>query len=109
MYSAFAKLTANDIYGAISDYTKLIELDPNNAILYYNLGVIFSQYLDDGEKAEMYYDKAILVDPSYADSYLNMAAVILEKEQVIIDLLTAMKTAQIKYMYLKLKRLLIMI
>ena len=93
LYSAFAKLTANDIYGAISDYTKSIEYNPNNVVTYYNLGVIFSQYLDDGEKAEMYYDKAILVDPSYADSYLNMAAVILEKEQVIIDEMNSLGTS----------------
>tara|TARA_B110000879_G_C10711074_1_gene332900 strand:- start:171 stop:446 length:276 start_codon:yes stop_codon:yes gene_type:complete len=40
----------------------------------------------------MCYDKAILVDPSFANSYLNMAAVILEKDQVIIDEMNSLGT-----------------
>ena len=37
--SGYDKAEAKDYYGAISDYTKAIELDPNYANAYYNRGL----------------------------------------------------------------------
>ena len=37
--SGYDKAEAKDYYGAISDYNKAIELDPNDAAAYYNRGI----------------------------------------------------------------------
>ena len=34
-----AKVSLKDYYGAISDYTKAIEINPNDAKAYYNRGI----------------------------------------------------------------------
>ena len=55
---------------AIADYTKAIELDPNYAIAYNNLGNPYHN-LNKYEKAIEYYTKAIELDPKYAIAYSN--------------------------------------
>lgn len=59
------------------------EKDPNNAELQYNLGVISSDS-GDVESAKKYYTKAIELDANYINAYINMSALVLEKEQPII-------------------------
>jgi tetratricopeptide (TPR) repeat protein len=59
-----------DYYGAISDYTKAIELNPNFAKAYYNRGLSKS-YLKDYSRAISDYNKAIELNPNYVDSYNN--------------------------------------
>lgn len=58
--------------------------DPNNPELLYNLGVI-SNEAGDAESAKKYYQKAIDLDPNYVNAQINMAALILDSEQSIID------------------------
>lgn len=58
--------------------------DPNNAELQFNLGVI-SQESGDAETAKKYYNKAIELDPMYNNAYINMAVLLLDKEQRIIE------------------------
>ncbi|WP_034044884.1 tetratricopeptide repeat protein [Wocania ichthyoenteri] len=74
--------------GNKDEFKRLLELatqkDPNNAELQYNLGVIASES-DDIEAAKKYYDKAIELDPSYINAYINMAALILNGEQALIE------------------------
>ena len=68
--SGYDKAEAKDFYGAISDYTKAIELKPNNAAAYYNRG--FSKYfLKDYSGAISDFNKAIELNPNYANAYNN--------------------------------------
>ena len=59
-----------DYTGAIADYTKAIELDPNYAIGYYNRGV-------SKDKSKDYYGaiadfiRAIELNPNYTSAYYN--------------------------------------
>jgi tetratricopeptide (TPR) repeat protein len=49
-----------------------IENEPNNANLYFNLGYLYEQ-LEEPEKAEEAYLKAIEIDPDYLDANFNYA------------------------------------
>ncbi len=64
--------------------TKALELDPNNVDLVFNLGVFAAQE-DNFDEAKTYYDRAISMDPNYKNAYMNMAALVLDQEQGIID------------------------
>ena len=44
--SGVSKVDLKDYYGAIADYSKAIELDPDDASAYYNRGIA-KYYLDD--------------------------------------------------------------
>ncbi len=59
-----------DLQGAIKDYDKAIEIDPENAMAYNNRGNV-KQYLRDLQGAIQDYDKAIEIDPNYATAYNN--------------------------------------
>ena len=85
---------------------KAIELDPNNGILYYNLGVI---YAEQGELAlaKEKYSQAIKLIPDYVDAYLNLVSVILEDEVSIVDEMNSLGTSKkdnLRYDELKVKR-----
>ena len=67
---AFEKGNKGDHYGAISDFSKVIEIDPNNSKAFYNRG------WDKGNLKDYYgeisdYNKAIAIDPMDMDSYIN--------------------------------------
>jgi tetratricopeptide (TPR) repeat protein len=57
--------------------------DPNNPELQYNLGVIAAES-DHLEEAKKYYEKAIELDAQYINAYINLAALILGKEEGLI-------------------------
>ena len=83
-----------------------IELDPDNGILYYNLGVI---YAEQGELslAKEKYSQAIKLVPDYVDAYLNLVSVILEDEVSIVDEMNSLGTSKkdnLRYDELKVKR-----
>jgi tetratricopeptide (TPR) repeat protein len=80
--NAYYKMGNNDKYKEL--ITKALELDPTNVDLVFNLGVFAAQE-DNYEEAKGYYDKAIKMDSSYKNAYMNMAALILNQEQKIID------------------------
>ncbi len=61
-----------------------VRLDPTNPELQYNLGVISAESGQDAE-AKAYYEKALELDPSYVNSYINLSALILGKEESIIS------------------------
>ena len=59
-----------DHYGAISDYTKAIEINPEDADAYYNRGLSKGTLKDyTGEISD--YTKVIEIDPKYVDAYNN--------------------------------------
>lgn len=80
-----------DLYyqlGNIQKYKELMTLvkekAPDDAMVYYNLGVS-SEQLEDVPAAIEFYKKAIELDPEYINSYLNLSSVILSKERAIVD------------------------
>ena len=56
--------------GAIKDYDKALELNPDYANAYYNRGVAKGK-LGDYKGAIEDFDKAIALNPNYADAYYN--------------------------------------
>ena len=69
-YSAYNKYNLKDYYGAIADYNKAIELNPNDASAYYNRG-ISKDDLEDYYGAIADYNKAIELNPNDASAYYN--------------------------------------
>ncbi len=59
-----------DYYGAISDYSKVIEINPRYAKAYYNRGIA-KRKLGDNYGAISDYSKAIEINPSYALAFRN--------------------------------------
>jgi len=106
-------LTEADLYIKLGDEARFaalmeeaIEQDPNNAVLYFNLGVVNG---NEGKRDEAidYYKKAIALDPSYEATYLNLASVILEGEAAIVEQMNSLGTSAAdnrKYDALKAKR-----
>lgn len=84
------KLGEQDKYKAL--ISEALKLEPNNPDLLFNLGVVAG---DQGnyDEAKDYYDKAIAADATYTRAYMNSAAMILEKEQGIIDEMNALGTS----------------
>ncbi len=76
--------------------TQVLEMDPNNAELYYNLGVSEDQ-LGNKENARKYYQKTIELDPKYAAAYNNMAALILSDDQRLMDEMNGLGTSNADY------------
>ena len=86
-----------------------VEKDPNNAILYYNLGVINGEQ-GDFEAAKGYYLKALELDSTYSATYLNLVSLILEGESALVDqmneLVTSRKASDMdKYDQLEIQRI----
>lgn len=106
-----------DLYLKTNDHAKYKNLisevlakDPNNADLYYNLGVITAQSSEPNAKidAEGYYLKAIQIDSNYKNAYMNLAVLKLSGEKEIVDAMnkiTGTSAAEMKkYDALKVKR-----
>jgi len=93
-----------------SKFKDLMELaitkDPENGILYYNLGVISTEQ-GESDAAIEYYEKAINFKPDYVDAYLNLVSVILDGEQAVVDEMNSLGTSKkdnIRYDELKIVR-----
>ena len=65
---------------AISDYNKLIELNPNSAFLYYSRGKA-NVHLEQYEDAVRDYNAAIRINPNYAEVYLDRGKANVHLEQ----------------------------
>jgi len=79
-----------------------IQKNPNEPVLYFNLGVISNQQNKDDE-AIKYYKKAIELNPNYYDAYLNLANVYRKEESGIIDEMNKSLSDFDKYDKLKVK------
>ena len=62
------KLDAEDYQGAISDFTKAIEINPKNGDFFYNRGLA-KENLEDYQGAISDFTKAIKINPKDADAY----------------------------------------
>tara|TARA_R110000803_G_scaffold92775_2_gene160288 strand:- start:41 stop:1012 length:972 start_codon:yes stop_codon:yes gene_type:complete len=69
-YRALEKQNKKDYYGAIADYTKAIEINPNYASAYYGRGNSKDD-LEDYYGAIADFTKAIEINPNYVDAYVN--------------------------------------
>ena len=92
-------LTEANLYLQTKDmetYTKLVtealEKNPNDADLVFNLGVISADAKKPVE-AEKYYKRVMEIDPNYINAYINLSALILQNEQVIIDEMNKLGTS----------------
>jgi len=83
--------------GNVEEFKNLLQLattkDPKNPELQYNLGVIASES-NHPEEAMTYYKKAVELDPKYVNAYINMAALVLNKEQAIIEEMNGLGTSK---------------
>ncbi len=57
---------------AIEEYRKVIDLDPNNKLAYYNLGLI-DQQAGRNASAETQYRQTLALDPDYVPALFNLA------------------------------------
>lgn len=80
-----------DMYYRLGDKAKykelmegIIEKDPKNPTLYYNLGVT-SFEIGDIDAAVSYYKKALEFNPEMSEARLNIAAAILSREASIVE------------------------
>ena len=64
------KFDSGNYQGAIDDWTKTIEIYPQNAAAYYNRGNAKKE-LNDYQGAIADYTKTIEIDPQYAAAYMN--------------------------------------
>lgn len=84
MYYEMGKI---DMYNKLM--TEIVKKDPENPIMYYNLGIT-SAKMGNEEKAIEYYKKAIQFDPQMENAYLNLVGTLLKKENEMVE---AMNTA----------------
>lgn len=72
---------SGDIENAVKYYQKAVALNPNYAIAYNDLGVVYEGkgWLD---KAEWAYLKALQIDPNYVDVYSNLALLHERKNEI---------------------------
>ncbi|WP_264564541.1 tetratricopeptide repeat protein [Flavobacterium sp. N3904] len=92
-------LTEANLYLETKDmdtYKKLIaealQKNPNDVDLIFNLGVVSAGAKNYAE-AEKFYNKVIELNPKYINAYINMAAMKLEDEKVIIDEMNKLGTS----------------
>jgi tetratricopeptide (TPR) repeat protein len=78
----YIKLKRMDKFGELME--EAVKLDPDNPILFYNLGVVNANQNKINE-AMAYYKKAIELKPDYADAHINLAAAILGGEKAIVE------------------------
>jgi tetratricopeptide (TPR) repeat protein len=87
-------------------YKKLIseaaEKNPNNAELFYNLGVISTA--TDKAEAMKNYERALKINPAHVNANFNMGVVVLDGEKKIVDEMNKPSTSDKRYEELKAQR-----
>jgi tetratricopeptide (TPR) repeat protein len=107
-------LAEADLYLKTEDYEtyknlimEVLTKNPNDADLFYNLGVISAKAKNGQADAERYYLKAIEIDPKYKNAYMNLAVLKLEGESKLVTEMNKLGTTPAdnkKYEALKTKR-----
>lgn len=86
----YLKLDKKDKFKALME--QAIKQDPNNPVLFYNLGVITAD-LGDYAKAREYYQKSLDIKGDDINTNFNMAALILKGEKPLVDEMNALGTS----------------
>ncbi len=71
-----------NLYEAEESMRKAIEINPDYADAYYNLGIILKD-LGKLQEAEISYRKAIKINPDYADAHSNLGTILMELDKYI--------------------------
>jgi tetratricopeptide (TPR) repeat protein len=58
----------NNAKGAIQDYERIIELEPNHVAAHYNIGYVRLILMEQVDSAQYYFEKAFTAEPSYSDA-----------------------------------------
>jgi len=106
-------LTEANLYLQTKDFdkykvliTEVLEKNPNDEGLVFNLGVI-SANANNSADAEKYYRRAIEINPKYVNAYINLSALKLEDEKELIEEMNKLGTSSSemkRYEILKTKR-----
>jgi tetratricopeptide (TPR) repeat protein len=79
----------------IATYKRLIQeavqKNPNNADLFYNLGVVSTE--TDKAEAVKHYEKALQINPDYVNANINMGVLSLDGEKKIVDEMNSLGTS----------------
>lgn len=76
----------NDLF--LNKLLESAELEPNNPVNFFNIGVIYMDNNED-EKALEYFNKAIKADPNYKNAYTNIALVLIKPEKELVEIINA--------------------
>jgi tetratricopeptide (TPR) repeat protein len=77
-------LKLNDVPNYQKTIKEVLEKNPNDHILIYNLGVT-SGNNNQFDEAEKYYRRVIEIKPDYVDAYVNLADMMLKPDQKLVD------------------------
>ncbi len=84
-------LKMNDMEGYKAVTKKIVEKEPNNADLFFNLGVTSGK--SDPVSAETYYKRTIEIKPDYWQAHLNLAILKMANEQKLVDEMNKLGTS----------------
>jgi len=65
-------LSENKVQQAFLEFQKAYELNPGDKEVLNAIGIVYLLYFDETEKAVDFFQRAIKVDPNYADAYNNL-------------------------------------
>lgn len=71
---------------------KVVASDPDNPELFYNLGVSAAS-IGDYDNAKTYYTRALELDPDFHNAQVNLAVMILDQEEGIIEEMNTLGTS----------------
>lgn len=74
-----------------------VQIKPNEPELHYVIGTIILESGENSDKAKQHLEKAIELDPSHSNAYLNMGAVLFQELKPIEDEMNANATNFAKY------------
>lgn len=85
-------LNINDLVSYKKIVSEILQKNPTNIDLIFNLGVI-SYNNKEYSEAEKHYLRVIELDPNYGNAYLNLAILKLDAEKVLIDKMNSLGTS----------------
>jgi len=77
---AFSELDAERYEEAAARLERLVSADPENAAIFYNLGVVYT-YLKREDEALAHFEKSVDLNPDYAQAWYNMGQICLIRKR----------------------------